>query len=163
MENIERHYRELGKDIHFAVFDGTKEIMFADLSRTVTTMIDLALILFVGGYPQTVFAPLVGTLLLALVASYIISVMDVPLFSLYFLSIKNSILLKVEDAFHSVISRINDIIQSMFTSIVKAGICFKSVALLYCVCTHKPYLSFRSKSLCPWWVKNSCLLWTQEL
>ncbi len=55
MENIERHYRELGKDIHSAVFDGTKEIMFADLSGTVTTMIALAPMLFVGGYPQTSF------------------------------------------------------------------------------------------------------------
>jgi len=55
----------------------------------------------------------------------------VPLLSLYFLSIKNPLLLRVEDGFHSVISRINDIIQSMFTSIVKAGIRFKSVALLY--------------------------------
>jgi multidrug efflux pump subunit AcrB len=26
MKNIERHYRELGKDIHSAVFDGIKEI-----------------------------------------------------------------------------------------------------------------------------------------
>ncbi|NEW61633.1 efflux RND transporter permease subunit [Sulfurovum sp. bin170] len=131
MENIERHYRELGKDIHSAVFDGTKEIMFADLSGTVTTMIALAPMLFVGGYPQTVFAPLVGTLLLALVASYIISVTAVPLLSLYFLSIKNPILLRVEDAFHSVVSRVNDIIQSMFASIVIAGVKFKSVALLY--------------------------------
>jgi multidrug efflux pump subunit AcrB len=131
MENIERHYRELGKDIHSAVFDGTKEIMFADLSGTVTTMIALAPMLFVGGYPQTVFAPLVGTLLLALVASYIISVTAVPLLSLYFLSIKNPILLRVEDGFHSVISRINDVIQSIFASIVIAGVRYKSVALLY--------------------------------
>ena len=133
MENIERHYRELGKNIHFAVFDGTKEIIFTDLSGTVSTMIALAPMLFVGGYPQTVFDPLVGTLtlLLALVASYIISVTDVPLLLLYFLSIKNPILLKVEDGFHSVTSRINDIIKSMFTYIVKTGIRFKSVALLY--------------------------------
>jgi multidrug efflux pump subunit AcrB len=131
MENIERHYRELGKDIHSAVFDGTKEIMFADLSGTVTTMIALAPMLFVGGYPQTVFAPLVGTLLLALVASYIISVTAVPLLSLYFLSIKNPILLRIEDGFHSVISRSNDVIQSMFASIVIAGVRYKSVALLY--------------------------------
>lgn len=86
-----------------------------------------------GGYPQTVFAPLVGTLLLALVASYIISITAVPLLSLYFLSIKNPILLKVEDGFHSLISRINDVIQSSFASIVKAGICYKSVSLLYAV------------------------------
>jgi len=133
MENIERHYRELGKDIHSAVFEGTKEIMFADLSGTVTTMIALAPMLFVGGYPQTVFAPLVGTLLLALVASYIISVTAVPLLSLYFLSIKNPILLRLEDGFNWVISRINDTIQAFFASIVKAGVRYKSVFLLYSI------------------------------
>ena len=120
MENIERHYRELHKDIHAAVFDGTKEIMFADLSGTITTMIALAPMLFVGGYPQTVFGPLVGTLLLGLVASYIISIIAVPLLSLHILSIQNPLLLKVENGFHSVIGRANDYIQGFFSSIVRA-------------------------------------------
>ncbi len=74
MENIERHYREKQNSIYEAVLSGTREIMFADFSGTVTTMIALSPILFVGGYPQTVFRPLVGTLLLALTASYIISI-----------------------------------------------------------------------------------------
>ena len=120
MENIERHYRELGKEIRTAVFDGTKEIMFADLSGTITTMIALAPMLFIGGYPQTVFGPLVSTLLLALVASYIISIIAVPLLSLYILAIQNPLLLKVENAFHAVIGRGNDIIQGFFASIVRA-------------------------------------------
>ena len=120
MENIERHYRELGKKIHDAVFDGTKEIMFADLSGTITTMIALAPMLFVGGYPQTVFGPLVGTLLLALVASYVISIVAVPLLSLYILAIENPLLLKVEGWFHAVIGRANDYIQGFFANIVRA-------------------------------------------
>ena len=120
MENIERHYRELGKEIHAAVFDGTKEIMFADLSGTVTTMIALAPMLFVGGYPQTVFAPLVGTLLLALVASYIISIVAVPLLSLHILAIDHPLLLKSEAWFHKIIGRANDLIQSFFATIVRA-------------------------------------------
>jgi multidrug efflux pump subunit AcrB len=120
MENIERHYRELGKEIHKAVLDGTKEIMFADFSGTVTTMIALSPMLFVGGYPQTIFSPLVSTLLLALSASYIISIIAVPLLSLYILSIKNPLLLKVENAFHSLSSRANDMTQSFFSSIIKA-------------------------------------------
>jgi len=118
MENIERHYRELGKEIHRAVFEGTKEIMFADLSGTITTMIALAPMLFVGGYPQTVFAPLVGTLLLALLASYIISIVAVPLLSLYILRLEYPWLLKSEALFHKVISRANDLVQSFFASIV---------------------------------------------
>ncbi len=120
MENIERHYRELGKTIHHAVFDGTKEIMFADLSGTITTMIALAPMLFVGGYPETVFAPLVGTLLLALAASYIISIVAVPLLSLHILAIEHPVLLKTEGWFHAVIGRGNDIIQEFFANIVRA-------------------------------------------
>jgi len=120
MENIERHYRELGKEIHKAVFDGTKEIMFADFSGTVTTMIALSPMLFVGGYPQTIFSPLVSTLLLALSASYVISIIAVPLLSLYILSIQNPLLLKVENAFHSLSIRANDMTQSFFSSIIKA-------------------------------------------
>jgi multidrug efflux pump subunit AcrB len=120
MENIERHYRELHKDIHAAVFDGTKEIMFADLSGTITTMLALSPMLFVGGYPQTVFAPLVGTLLLALLASYFISIVAVPLLSLYILALHNPLLLKVEGWFHNIIGKINDITQNFFATIVKA-------------------------------------------
>jgi len=120
MENIERHYRELGKDIHAAVFDGTKEIMFADFSGTVTTMIALSPMLFVGGYPQTVFAPLVGTLLLALIASYVISIIAVPLLSLHILAIQHPMLLKVEDTFHRIVSSANDAIQVFFANIVRA-------------------------------------------
>ncbi|NOR55484.1 MAG: MMPL family transporter [Sulfurovum sp.] len=118
MENIERHYRELDKKIQQAVFDGTKEIMFADFSGTLTTMIALSPMLFVGGYPQTIFAPLVQTLLLALAASYVISIVAVPLLSLYILSIENPLLLRVENAFHTRIARINDSIQGFFSMIV---------------------------------------------
>ena len=82
MENIERHFRTLHDTIDKAVMEGTKEIMFADLSGTITTMIALSPMLFVGGYPQTVFQPLVGTLLLALAASYVISITAVPLLSM---------------------------------------------------------------------------------
>ena len=130
MENIERHYRELGKEIHAAVFDGTKEIMFADFSGTVTTMIALSPMLFVGGYPQTVFAPLVGTLLLALIASYVISIIAVPLLSLHILAIQHPVLLKVENAFHSVIGRANDIIQVFFANIVRAITASKRLGLI---------------------------------
>ena len=130
MENIERHYRELGKEIHAAVFDGTKEIMFADLSGTITTMIALAPMLFVGGYPQTVFAPLVGTLLLALVASYVISIIAVPLLSLHILALNNPILLKSEAFFHSIIGKANDLIQGFFANIVRAVTASKALGFV---------------------------------
>ncbi len=92
--------------------------MFADLSGTITTMIALAPMLFVGGYPQTVFGPLVGTLLLALVASYVISIVVVPLLSLYILTFEHPIILKFEYWFSIVISKANDYIQAFFSTIV---------------------------------------------
>ncbi|WP_175498425.1 efflux RND transporter permease subunit [Desulfuromusa kysingii] len=133
MENIERHYRELGADIRKAVMDGTKEIMFADLSGTITTMIALAPILFVGGYPQTVFRPLAATLLLALTASYVISITAVPLLSLKILTLKYPWLLRTEAFFHKLTSRANGAIQGFFRQAVAAALGHKSVAVVYFV------------------------------
>jgi multidrug efflux pump subunit AcrB len=133
MENIERHYRELGSDIHQAVMGGTKEIMFADLSGTVTTMIALAPILFVGGYPQTVFRPLTATLLLALAASYLISITAVPLLSLKILQMHHPLLLRAEVFFHRITSKANEKIHLFFSSAVTAALSHKAVAVLYFV------------------------------
>jgi len=83
-------------------------------------MIALAPMLFVGGYPQTVFAPLVGTLLLALVASYVISIIAVPLLSLHILALNHPLLLKSEAFFHKIIGKANDLIQEFFANIVRA-------------------------------------------
>jgi multidrug efflux pump subunit AcrB len=131
MENIERHYKELSDDIGKAVLSGTKEIMFADLSGTLTTMIALAPMLFIGGYPQTVFQPLVGTLLLALLASYVISITAVPLLSLKILAINNRTLLRAEDFFQTRITRINDVIQNFFSMAVRMALDSKKVAIFY--------------------------------
>ncbi len=131
MENIERHYRELGAEIHKAVMAGTKEIMFADLSGTVTTMIALAPILFVGGYPQTVFRPLTATLLLALTASYIISITAVPLLSLKILTLDHPLLLRLEAFFHRITSRANEAVQSFFARAVDAALGRRTVAVAY--------------------------------
>jgi multidrug efflux pump subunit AcrB len=62
----------------------------------------------------------VGTLLLGLIASYIISIVAVPLLSLHILAIQNPLLLKVENGFHMVIGRGNDYIQGFFAAIVRA-------------------------------------------
>ncbi|MCF6289980.1 MAG: efflux RND transporter permease subunit [Desulfobacterales bacterium] len=131
MENIERHYRELGSEIHRAVMRGTREIMFADLSGTVTTMIALAPILFVGGYPQTVFRPLTVTLLLALAASYVISITAVPLLSLKILTLNHPLLLRVERFFHRITGRANEAVHHFFAAAVGAALKRKTVALVY--------------------------------
>ena len=131
MENIERHYRELHDEIHKAVYEGTKEIMFADLSGTITTMIALSPMLFVGGYPQTVFQPLVGTLLLALAASYIISITAVPLLSLKILTIRTPFILKSEAMFEKFVGGFSTAIANFFSSAVSLAIRKKSVAVAY--------------------------------
>ena len=131
MENIERHYKELGSEIHRAVIDGTKEIMFADLSGTITTMIALAPILFVGGYPQTVFRPLTSTLLLALTASYVISITAVPLLSMKILQLDSPWLLRAEAFFHRLTSSILNAIQLFFANAVGAALKRKTVAVFY--------------------------------
>ncbi len=131
MENIERHYRELHDEIHKAVYEGTKEIMFADLSGTITTMIALSPMLFVGGYPQTVFQPLVGTLLLALAASYIISITAVPLLSLKILTIRSPFILKSEAMFEKFVGGFSNGIANFFSSAVWLAVRRKSVAVVY--------------------------------
>ena len=131
MENIERHYRELHDEIHKAVYEGTKEIMFADLSGTITTMIALSPMLFVGGYPQTIFQPLVGTLLLALAASYAISITAVPLISLKVLTIKSPFILKSEALFERFVGGFSSSIANFFASAVSLAVKRKSVAFAY--------------------------------
>lgn len=131
MENIERHYKEEHDEIHKAVFAGTKEIMFADLSGTLTTMIALSPMLFVGGYPQTVFQPLVGTLLLALAASYVISISAVPLLSLKILAIRHPWVVNAERQFERFSGRINKKIALFFANAVKAALENKIVATTY--------------------------------
>ncbi len=131
MENIERHYRELKKPIEKAVIEGTKEIIFADLSGTLTTMAALFPIMFVGDYPQTIFRPLVSTLLIALAASYIISITTVPLLSLKFLAIQSPWILKGEEIFERITNRFNKGARDFFSNLAKAAMERKKVAALY--------------------------------
>jgi len=131
MENIERHHQTRQGPIDKAVLAGTREIMFADLSGTMTTMIALAPILFVGGYPQTVFRPLAATLLLALAASYVISITAVPLLSLKILVIDQPLILRLEDLFQRITGRINNRIQAFFSMAVTLGLKYKMVSMAY--------------------------------
>jgi len=131
MENIERHYQKIQGSIYKAVLSGTKEIMFADLSGTITTMLALSPILFVGGYPQTVFQPLVGTLLLALTASYFISITAVPLLSLKILSINQPFIQRMENFFQKITGYVNDRIQAFFSAAVSLAINDKKINFAY--------------------------------
>lgn len=133
MENIERHYREAHDNIHDAVVRGTKEIMFADFSGTLTTMIALSPMLFVGGYPQTIFQPLVGTLLIALAASYVISITAVPLLSMKILTMEYSWVMKAESFFHKISAAVNNVLKDFFLGAVSKALEKKRIAMSYFV------------------------------
>ena len=81
MENIERHYYELKKPIYRAAIEGTSEIMLADFAGTITTIVVLVPILFIGGYVQRILRELCSVLICALISSYIVSITIIPLLS----------------------------------------------------------------------------------
>ena len=131
VENIERHFSELKKPIRLAVHEGTSEIMFADFSGTLTTMIAISPILFVGDYPQTVFGPLIGVLLLALIASYIVSITFVPLISLHVLAWQNPIIKTIEAWFTRFSHVFNRGISDFFVQAYEKALAKRWVALSY--------------------------------
>lgn len=81
MENIERRIREMGEQGKVAAIRGLDEILLADTSGTVSTILVLLPIMFVGGYVETVLRPLTITLSVALFASLVVSVTMIPLFA----------------------------------------------------------------------------------
>jgi multidrug efflux pump subunit AcrB len=85
IENIERHYRQEGKNLKDLVAGGTEEVMLAIFSGTYTTVLVLLPIVFVGGYVQAVLRPQALSLTIALGASYLVSVTIIPILAPYIL------------------------------------------------------------------------------
>ncbi|MDQ6971744.1 MAG: efflux RND transporter permease subunit, partial [Mariprofundaceae bacterium] len=81
MENIERRMREMGEHGKLAATRGLDEILMADTSGTVSTILVLLPIMFIGGFVETVLRPLTITLSVALFASLVVSVSIIPLFA----------------------------------------------------------------------------------
>jgi len=81
MENIERRMREMGETGKLAAVRGLDEILLADTSGTISTILVLVPIMFIGGFVETVLRPLTVTLSVALFASLVVSVSMIPLFS----------------------------------------------------------------------------------
>ncbi len=81
IENIERRMVELGERGFTAAANGTREILLADAAGTITTVLVLIPIMFIGGYVQQVLRPLTVTLSIALLASLVASVTLIPLLS----------------------------------------------------------------------------------
>jgi multidrug efflux pump subunit AcrB len=85
IENIERTIRVTGDSSVVTAAKGTQEIFLAAASGTISVIVVLIPIMFIGGYVQTVLRPLAVTLAVALMASLIVSVTIIPLLVPYLL------------------------------------------------------------------------------
>jgi len=131
VENIQRHYENLHENLTKAVEDGTTEIMFADFSGTLTTMVALFPILFVGDYPQTIFGPLIGVLLLALIASYIVSITFVPLISRKVLKLDFYGMKTIERFFQKISDGLNSFFVGFFLNAIELALKSKLILTSY--------------------------------
>jgi multidrug efflux pump subunit AcrB len=83
LENIERHLNETKEDLQTAIKNGTKEVLNPIFAGTLATIAILFPLMFVGGFPQKIFKPLIETLIIALLVSYFLSITFIPLLSSY--------------------------------------------------------------------------------
>ena len=98
LENIERHLIETKEDLQTAIKHGTKEVISPVFAGTLATIAILFPLMFVGGFPQKIFRPLIETLIIALLVSYFLSITFIPLLSawLYRNGVKKN---KIEEGF----------------------------------------------------------------
>ena len=78
LENIERHIKELGEDLQTAIKVGTKEVIGPIWSGTLATIAIVFPLMFIGGYPEKIFKPLIFTLIIALLISFFLSITFIP-------------------------------------------------------------------------------------
>lgn len=83
LENIERHLTELKEDLQTAIVNGTKEVIAPVFAGTIATSAIMFPFLFAGDFPQQIFRPLISTLIIALFASYFLSITFIPAISFY--------------------------------------------------------------------------------
>jgi len=78
LENIERHLEELKEDLNTAIVQGTKEVIAPVWAGTIATIVIVFPLMYVGGFPQKIFKPLIFTLIIALLVSFFLSVTFIP-------------------------------------------------------------------------------------
>ncbi len=78
LENVERHLTNLKEDLDTAVQKGTKEVIAPVFAGTVATIAILFPLMYVGGFPQKIFKPLISTLIIALLFSFFLSITFIP-------------------------------------------------------------------------------------
>ena len=81
LENIERHINSGKEDLKTAIRNGTKEVTKPIFAGTLATITILFPLMFIGGFPQKIFRPLVETLIVALIVSYFLSITFIPILS----------------------------------------------------------------------------------
>lgn len=78
LENIERHLNELKEDLQKAINLGTKEVIGPIWSGTIATIAIVFPLMFIGGFPEKIFQPLIFTLIIALLISFFLSITFIP-------------------------------------------------------------------------------------
>ena len=78
LENIERHLKEGHEKLEDAITHGTREVLSPVFAGTAATIAILFPLMFVGGFPEKIFKPLIETLIIALLVSYFLSVTFIP-------------------------------------------------------------------------------------
>jgi len=81
LENIERHLTQGHEKLEDAIKHGTKEVLSPVFAGTVATIAILFPLMYVGGFPQKIFKPLIETLIIALIVSWFLSITFIPLLS----------------------------------------------------------------------------------
>ncbi len=81
LENIERHLTEGHENLEDAITKGTKEVLSPVFAGTIATIAILFPLMFVGGFPEKIFKPLIETLIIALIVSWFLSITFIPLLS----------------------------------------------------------------------------------
>ena len=78
LENVERHLNELHEDLQTAIKNGTKEVIAPVFAGTLATIAIIFPLMFIGGFPEKIFKPLIFTLIIALLISFFISITFIP-------------------------------------------------------------------------------------
>ena len=78
LENIERHLNEGHENLEDAITHGTKEVLSPVFAGTIATIAILFPLMFVGGFPEKIFKPLIETLIIALLVSWFLSITFIP-------------------------------------------------------------------------------------
>ncbi len=118
LENIERHLKELKEDLQTSIVKGTKEVMAPVWAGTIATIAIVFPLMYVGGFPQKIFKPLIFTLIIALLVSFFLSVTFIPKL-LEFLYRNGSEKTKIEKFFDYLYDKSIGRLVSPYTSVIK--------------------------------------------